>query len=138
MQTPLSSSLELIVISAEGLHFGGCWPKNNNIFATVDFGLYNHAATDTTTDTETIWNQKLHLQWRSDVQHIRIEVKRRSMLGNVTRGVADIPVSDFRRSRSDVDYVPPNYLHFLSYPLRDRRDRRCGIVNLSFRLIQPN
>lgn len=129
MQTP--SSLEVTIRSAEGLEVGRCW-RDGNVFAAVNFGASNHAATET--DSDGRWNQTLHLQFRTDVERMRIELKRPTLFGkDKVLGFAEIPVSDFRN-----DCAPPNYLHILSYSLRNLSGRRIGIiVNISVRVKQP-
>uniref|UniRef100_A0A803NXL9 C2 domain-containing protein n=1 Tax=Cannabis sativa TaxID=3483 RepID=A0A803NXL9_CANSA len=78
------------------------------------------------------WNEKLVLELPAQSPAVSIEVYCKTVFGNRLVGVARVPVSDFSGG-----YVPENYLHFLSYRLRDQKGERNGIVNISVRTKVP-
>ncbi|CAI0386922.1 unnamed protein product [Linum tenue] len=61
---------------------------------------------------------------------VTVEVQCRVGSGNRVVGAVAVPVSDFLG-----DLTPEDYLHFLSYRLRDPRGVKNGIVNFSVRVI---
>jgi hypothetical protein len=127
---PQILSLEMTILSAEELRLNACLLKQST-FVTVHSGSQHHATTniDNQGSGYPCWNQKFDLELPSNIQYMTIEVKRRSLLGNVMIGMVNVPVTDFTQG-----YAAANHLHFLSYLLRDRKGLRKGIVNLSIRV----
>ncbi|KAA8520594.1 hypothetical protein F0562_014850 [Nyssa sinensis] len=78
------------------------------------------------------WNEKLVVDMPVHAHSVTVEVQCKTNSGNKVIGAARIPVSDFVGG-----YTPENYLHFLSYRLRDDRGERNGIINLSVRVKMP-
>ncbi|CAI0380982.1 unnamed protein product [Linum tenue] len=66
----------------------------------------------------------------SMTKSVTVEVQCRVGSGNRVVKAMAVPVSDFLGGPT-----PEDYLHFLSYRLRDRRGVRNGIVNFSVRVI---
>lgn len=62
-----------------------------------------------------------------------LEVRHASRSGEKSVGVAKVPVSDFVGSSMS---TPNNYLHFLSYRLRDRYGEPNGIINFSVEVLK--
>ncbi|MQM17595.1 hypothetical protein Taro_050566 [Colocasia esculenta] len=126
-------TLEVTVISAEGLTLSSR-PVKKNAFVTVSTDPHSHASTRLDTDGGSYprWDEKLSLALPPAAGFLAVEVRCREGSRLHTVGSASIPASDFLGG-----VLPADYLHFLSYRLRDSRGERNGIVNLSIRVVQP-
>ncbi|XP_043718058.1 BON1-associated protein 2-like [Telopea speciosissima] len=127
-------SLEITIISAEGLSLDGRSVKKN-AFVIVRTDSLNQVATsiDSEGGSYPSWNQKLKpISLPNSVLFITVEVQCKTSLGMRSVGTAKISVSEFIG-----DYTPPQYLHFLSYRLRDRKGERNGIINFSVKTAGP-
>lgn len=78
------------------------------------------------------WNQKLMVHLPMHAHYLTLEVQCKTFSGKKCIGVARIPASDFLGGM-----LPENYLHFLSYRLRDSHGERNGIINISTVVKQP-
>ncbi|KAF8413121.1 hypothetical protein HHK36_001097 [Tetracentron sinense] len=125
-----SCSLDITVISAEGLSLNRHSIKKNT-FVTVKTDPNNSQSTkmDTEGGSYPSWNEKLALELPCNARMVTVEVQCKTSSGVRTVGTANIPVSDFIGN-----HTPANYLHFLSYRLRERDGERNGIVNLSVKV----
>ncbi|MQL99209.1 hypothetical protein Taro_031925 [Colocasia esculenta] len=130
MQDKLAS-LEITVLSAEDLTHSRR-PVKKNAFVIVRTGSRTHASTSPHTDGGSFprWNQKLRLSLPRSSRSIAVEVRCKTGPDERVLGEVSIPVSEFYGSELR---LPSDYLHFLSYRLRDRRGERNGIINLSIR-----
>ncbi|XP_042509949.1 BON1-associated protein 2-like [Macadamia integrifolia] len=133
--TSSSRSLEITIISAEDLRLNGRAVKKN-AFVTVRTDSHNQEVV-TRMDSEggsyPSWNQKLEpLPLPNSAYFITVEVQCKTSTGVRTVGTARISVSEFIG-----DYMPPQFLHFLSYRLRDRKGKRNGIINFSMKTVGP-
>ncbi|KAI6707596.1 hypothetical protein NL676_010558 [Syzygium grande] len=129
-------SLEVTIISGEDLRINDR-PIKNNAFVTVKAdsccspSSHDSTKPDAQGESYPYWDEKLHVELPTGSRYIVAEVRRRSSsAGDKLVGTAWIPVSDFVG-----DYTPENYLHFLSYRLRDAKGLRNGIINISVRVI---
>ncbi|XP_048132513.1 BON1-associated protein 2-like [Rhodamnia argentea] len=129
-------SLEVTVISGEDLHINDR-PIKNNAFVTVTADTrsspssYDSTKLNAPGESYPFWNEKLQISLPAGSRHVVIEVRRWSSSGrDKLVGAAWIPVSDFLGC-----YTPEDYLHFLSYRLRDANGQRNGIVNISVRVV---
>ncbi|KAJ4957342.1 hypothetical protein NE237_014125 [Protea cynaroides] len=132
-----SRSLEITIISAEGLRLDGRSVKKN-VFVIVRTDSQNQRSTsmESKGGIYPTWNEKLEpLSLPNTVPFITVEVQ--CMMSSSSRvrivGTAKIPVSEFIG-----DNTPAQFLHFLSYRLRDRNGERNGIINFSIKTIRPN
>ncbi|XP_031394022.1 BON1-associated protein 2 [Punica granatum] len=126
--------LELTVISGEDLRIKGK-PIRNNAYAIIKTNNVPNATTkvDQEGGSYPYWDEKLLVDLPLRTFFITVEVRRRTSSGvGQLIGAASIPVSDFIGG-----YTPENYLHFLSYRLRDAVGERNGIVNVSVRVKSP-
>ncbi|GAB4860145.1 hypothetical protein Ancab_011623 [Ancistrocladus abbreviatus] len=125
-----SCVLEIKVVSAEDLRINGR-PITKNTFAHVrtDPNHYFSTKLEVENGSYPRWDEKFHLPLPSHAKEITVEVMCcKKFSGNVIVGVVKIPISDFTK-----DYIPPHYLHLLSYRLKDRHGRHNGIINLSIK-----
>ncbi|XP_043705273.1 BON1-associated protein 1-like [Telopea speciosissima] len=128
--------LEITIISAEGLRLNGRSVKKNTfVIVRIDSDNQRLTRMDKEGGSYPSWNEKLELPLplpplSNSVQLITVEVQCKTSLGVRSVGTSKIPTSDFMG-----DYTPPQYLHFLSYRLRDRNGERNGIINFSVRTI---
>ncbi|XP_056160355.1 BON1-associated protein 1-like [Syzygium oleosum] len=129
-------SLEVTIISGEDLRINDR-PIKNNAFVTVKAdsccspSSHDSTKPDARGESYPYWDEKLHVELPAGSRYIIAEVRRRSSsAGDKLVGTAWILVSDFVG-----DYTPENYLHFLSYRLRDAKGLRNGIINISVRVI---
>ncbi|XP_042503355.1 BON1-associated protein 2-like [Macadamia integrifolia] len=133
MEKATTRSLEVTIISAEDLRLHGRSVKKNT-FVTVGTDSYSQRSTniDKEGGSYPSWNQKLEppLPLPNSAQLITVEVQCITASGVRNVGTSKIPISDFIG-----DYTPPQYLHFLSYRLRDRNGERNGIINFSIRTL---
>ncbi|XP_052192262.1 BON1-associated protein 2 [Diospyros lotus] len=123
-----SRVLEVTIISGEGL------PAKKNAFVVVRADPWTSTSTKVDSDGGSYpqWNEKLAVDLPARSQFLMVEVQCKTYSGNKVVGTARIPVSDFTG-----EYFPANYLHLLSYRLRDSSGVRSGIINLSVRMKVP-
>ncbi|KAL3814864.1 hypothetical protein ACJIZ3_016132 [Penstemon smallii] len=117
-----SKSIEVNVISAEGLSINRKQPKNVFVILRSDPFNSRSTVTDIEGGSYPKWNEKLVMELPSHARFITVEAHS----GRKLIGSASIPVSDFCGG-----YLPDNYLSFLSYRLRDANGEKNGIINLS-------
>ncbi|KAL6981890.1 hypothetical protein U1Q18_023508 [Sarracenia purpurea var. burkii] len=129
-----SRVLEITVISGEGFLEGRRRPVKKNAFVIIRTDSRNSRTTkmDTAGGSYPVWNEKLAVDMPAHAGFLTVEVQRKTQSGGRVVGGARIPVSDFAGG-----YFPVNYLHFLSYRLRDERGESNGIINLSVRVKVP-
>ncbi|KAK6920188.1 C2 domain [Dillenia turbinata] len=125
--------LEITVISAENLRFNKKNPVKKNTYVTVKTteSKLQTTSMDREGGSYPIWNQKLMIDMAGHVKYLTLDVQCKNSMGNRKIGKALIPVSDFMGG-----FWPENYLHFLSYRLRDENGERNGIINISVRVKQ--
>lgn len=133
MENPSSRVIELTVLSGEGLRIDRRLIKKN-AFAIVQTDAFNYRKTkvDESGGSYPTWNEKLVMELPMHARFIDLQLQCKasnSGNNNKTVGFAKIPVSDFIGG-----YVPENYLHFLSYRLRDAKGDKNGIINVSVRV----
>ncbi|KAF8027002.1 hypothetical protein BT93_E0047 [Corymbia citriodora subsp. variegata] len=120
--------LEVTVISGEDLRINDR-PIENNAFVTVkadSHGLpssQDSTKPDAWSESYPHWDEKLHVDLPGGCGTSSL---RSSAAGDKLVGTAWIPVSDFIGG-----YTPEDYLHILSYRLRDGKGLRNGIINIS-------
>ena len=78
------------------------------------------------------WNEKIVVDFPSQARFLTVEVHCKTYSGEKVVGMTRIRATDFSGG-----YFPDNYLHFLSYRLRDGKGERNGIINLSVRVKVP-
>ncbi|KAM7472163.1 hypothetical protein LguiA_010346 [Lonicera macranthoides] len=124
-------ALEIKVISGEGLRLNRRQPVKKNAFVLIRTDSINSQTTkiDTEGGSYPTWNQNVILNMPLNLRNITVQVQCKTYSGNKVVGTARIPVSDFVGG-----FIPANYLHFLSYRLRDGKGERNGIINLSVRV----
>ncbi|XP_043718057.1 BON1-associated protein 2-like [Telopea speciosissima] len=125
-------SLEITILSAEGIRLDGRSVKQN-AFVIVRTDPLNQVSTrmDSEGGSNPSWNEKLEpLSLPNSALFITVEVQSKTSSGMRTVGTATISVSEFIGN-----YTPPQYLHYLSYRLRDRKGERNGIINLSLKTV---
>ncbi|KAG1359208.1 BON1-associated protein 2 [Cocos nucifera] len=129
-----SVTLEITIISAEDLRLSHR-PLKKNAFVTVRSSTLDDSGTSSTSldrdgGSYPHWNEKLQVALPASARSISVEVHCKTGTGVRLVAVATIPVSDFCE--------PADYLHFLSYRLRERDGKRNGIINLSVRMKGAN
>ena len=126
-----SRALEVTVISGEGLLLDRRNPVKKNAFAVVRTNSRISRTTKTDIDGGgyPTWNEKIVVEFPSHVLFLTVEVHCKTYSGEKVIGAARIPATDFAGG-----YFPDNYLHVLSYRLRDGKGERNGIINLSVRV----
>ncbi|GJR57390.1 BON1-associated protein 2-like protein [Tanacetum coccineum] len=128
-----SRALELTIISAESLTRSGNRKVKKNTFVVIktDSNDKNQVTgTDTDNGSYPLWNEKFSINMPTHVNFFTLEVRYRDGAGEHVVGSAKVPVSDFTGI-----FFPCNYLHFLSYRLRDHRyGERNGIINISVKM----
>ncbi|XP_059637648.1 BON1-associated protein 1-like [Cornus florida] len=129
-----SRTLEVTIISGEGLLVTQSRPVKKNAFVIVRTDSVDTQMTklDTEGESNPAWNEKLVVDMPIHARFLTVEVQCKTSSGNRVIGTARVPVSDFTGG-----YTPENYLHFLSYRLRDGNGERNGIINLSVRAKVP-
>ncbi|XP_038708452.1 BON1-associated protein 2-like [Tripterygium wilfordii] len=131
----LLRSLEITVLSAENLQKDGKSIKKNT-FAVVKIDPFNCHSTkiDKEGGSYPSWNDKLVMELPMHERFVTLEVHCKNS-NNSSRiiGTARMPISDI----SGEYYTPLDYLHFLSYRLRDDKGERNGIINVSVRAKVP-
>lgn len=133
MEASSSRTVEITVLSGENLRLDKKQVKKNT-FVVVQTDLFNCHTTriDTVGGAYPSWNEKLVMELPMDARCVSLEVQTKTSSGNRSIGSAKIPVSDFIGG-----YAPENYLHFLSYRLRDAKWEKNGIINVSVRVKTP-
>ncbi|TKY63859.1 BON1-associated protein 2 [Spatholobus suberectus] len=128
-----SRTLELTVLSAEGLHIRGK-PANKNVFTVVRAESITSHATAMTKGNNGFhsWNEKFLVELGAHARCVTFEVKCKTGTGVRDVGVARIALSDFLGG-----LVPDHCLQFLCYRLRDWDGGENGIVNFSVRVVAP-
>ncbi|XP_060169142.1 BON1-associated protein 2 [Lycium barbarum] len=134
---PSSSSfsrvLEITVISGENLHENRKQPVKKNAFVNIKTDNSSCNVQTTRMDKEggsfPAWNEKLIVDLPMHARHLTVEVQCKNSSGIKTVGIARVPTSDFIGG-----FLPEDYLHFLSYRLRDVKGEKNGIINFSVRV----
>ncbi|KVH91159.1 BON1-associated protein 1-like [Cynara cardunculus var. scolymus] len=126
-----SRDIELTIISAESLSLTGNRRVKKNPFVVIKIESNADEATemDTGNGPNPTWNQKFFMNMPMNARFLTLEVRCRKFSGDHLIGSAWVPTSDF-----DGGYFPMNYLHLLSYRLRDRNGERNGIINISIKI----
>ncbi|CAL1404290.1 unnamed protein product [Linum trigynum] len=131
MSSAGTRTLEFTILSAEDLRIDGRAVKKN-AFAVVRTDPSNSGSTRADLDggSYPLWNEKVVVAMSMPMtKSVTVEVQCRVGSGNRVVGAVAVPVSDFMGG-----LTPEDYLHFLSYRLRDPRGVRNGIVNFSVRV----
>ncbi|TMW81947.1 hypothetical protein EJD97_007321 [Solanum chilense] len=132
---PLSSSrlLEITVISGENLLDNRNRLIKKNAFVNIKTESYSCNLQTTKLDKEgggfPKWNEKLIVDLPMHARHLTVEVQCKNSSGIKTVGIAKVPTSDFIGG-----ILPEDYLHFLSYRLRNEKGEKNGIINFSVRV----
>ncbi|CAN4111731.1 unnamed protein product [Withania somnifera] len=131
---PSSRLLEITVISGENLVDNRKQPVNKKAFVNIKADPSSTCNVQTTKmDKEgggfPNWNEKLILDLPMHAHNLTVEVQCKTSSGIKTIGIAKVPTSDFIGG-----FLPEDYLHFLSYRLRNNKGDKNGIINLSVRV----
>ncbi|GER40059.1 BON association protein 1 [Striga asiatica] len=120
-------SIEVTVISAEGLQSSRKQPVKKNSFVLIRSDPFTSRSTDVDRDggSYPFCNQKLTMELPENARFITVEAH----AGGQAIGAANIPVEDFTGG-----HLPENYLSFLSYRLMDGGGGKNGIVNVSVKV----
>ncbi|KAF5464976.1 hypothetical protein F2P56_015011 [Juglans regia] len=118
-----SRTLEIMVISCEDTQNNQKHVKKNPLCRTK---------TDKDGGSYPCWNEKHNVDIPMHAWFIIVEVQCKTSARDKTLGMERIPVSDFIGG-----FVPRNYLHFLSYRLRDSNGEWNGIINVSIKAKVP-
>ncbi|XP_027109721.1 BON1-associated protein 2-like [Coffea arabica] len=123
--------LEITVISGEDLRINRKQPVKKNAFVTIKTDSFKEQTTKMDKDGGgyPAWDEKFVMDMPMHARYFTAEVRCKTAAGSRIVGTTVIPASDFLG-----DYVPENYLHFLSYRLWDSHGERNGILNLSVRV----
>ncbi|RWW87542.1 hypothetical protein BHE74_00003629, partial [Ensete ventricosum] len=128
-----ATTVEITIISAEELRHGRR-PLDKGAFVAVRSGSDTHSQVATGVDRDgggyPCWNEKLTMTLPPSARSMSVGVYCRSKMGaGAARAVAaaEVPVSDFLWLE--------DYLHLLSYKLRDSNGVGNGIINFSVRVI---
>ncbi|CAI0431073.1 unnamed protein product [Linum tenue] len=121
-------TLEFTVVSAEDLRLEGRPVKKNAFVVVRTDPFINSGSTRADSDGGSYpqWNEKVVIEMPMLTDSVTLEVRS----GNRVVGAAAVPVSDFLGD----GLTPEDYLHFLSYRLRDQRGVKNGIINFSVRV----
>ncbi|KAF8026994.1 hypothetical protein BT93_E0039 [Corymbia citriodora subsp. variegata] len=127
--------LEITAISGEDLRFHKKPLKNAIVVVRADSAdpcTTKPAAVD---GTNPRWNEKLTLDVPLHGEFVTVEVhcKRSSWRDHKLVGGVRIPITEILGG-----LTPENYLHFLSYRLRDNYGIRNGIINISVKSTGPS
>ncbi|KAK1306006.1 hypothetical protein QJS10_CPA10g00655 [Acorus calamus] len=122
--------MEIRIISAEDLDLSGR-PIKGGVFVTVQTDPNCRCSTGVYTEggSYRYLNENLQMPLPSSSRAVLVEVNCKTSSGVKKVGTAEIPISDF-----DGGNLPKDYLHILSYRLREGNGRRNGIINLSIRI----
>lgn len=128
-----SYTLEITVISGENIRKNRK-PVKKDAFVVIRTDSHKFYTTkmDAGGGSYPAWNEKVAVDMPMHARFITVEVQCKTSGGSKTVGTARVPLSDFVGG-----YVPQNYLHFLSYRLRDCNGERNGIINISVRAKVP-
>ncbi|CAL9165084.1 unnamed protein product [Musa hybrid cultivar] len=128
-----ATTVEITIISAEELRRGRR-PLDKGAFVAVRSGSDTHGQVATGVDRDgggyPCWNEKLTMTLPPSARSLSVGVYCRSKMGAGSAcavAAAEVPVSDFLWLE--------DYLHLLSYKLRDRNGVGNGIINFSVRVI---
>ncbi|XP_057536772.1 BON1-associated protein 1-like [Amaranthus tricolor] len=129
--TTSSYPLEITIKTAEALTIRNQKPILKNVFVTISIennGYMNQIQTRLCdpSNTKPTWNEKLIMSMPTNVKFIILEVRYKRKSNDKFIGLAKVPTSDFVGNK-----MPLNYLHCLSYRLRDRDGEPNGIINFS-------
>ncbi|KAM3397661.1 BON1-associated protein 2 [Capsicum galapagoense] len=128
-----SRLLEIMVISGENLLDNRKQSIKKNAFVNVKAEFSTCNIQTTKMDKEggcfPTWNEKLIVDMPMHARHLTMEVQCKTSSGIKTIGIAKIPTSDFIGG-----FFPEDYLHFLSYRLRNEKGEKNGIINFSLRV----
>lgn len=135
-------TIELTVLSGEDLRIDRRLIKKNAFAIVQTDTSFNYRATkvDEVGGGHPSWNEKLVMELPMHARFITVQVQCKSKTSssgtnnnnnNKRVGFARIPISDFIGG-----YVPDNYLHFLSYRLRNAEGDKNGIINVSVRSLK--
>ena len=130
-----SRTIEITVLSAENLRIDRRSIKKNAFVVVRSNGGSDFRTTGIDVDggSNPNWNEKLLLELPVHATALTVYVYCKTSTGDRLIGTATVPITDFSGG-----YVPENYLHFLSYRLKDQRGERNGIINLSARTKVPS
>ncbi|XP_047336075.1 BON1-associated protein 2-like [Impatiens glandulifera] len=128
-----SRALEITIISGEGLRLSPSKRVKKNAFVIVG-AEHTQILSSTRMDIDggsyPTWNDKMFVDIPIQSRFLIVEVQCKSKhQGDLVVGTAKIPVTDFVGG-----FTPANYLHFLSYRLRDLKGEKNGIINLSIKV----
>ncbi|KAF8026998.1 hypothetical protein BT93_E0043 [Corymbia citriodora subsp. variegata] len=131
----MKRSLEITLISAENIRLHKKPVKNAVVVVRVEPGLECSTKPAPDKGTNPKWNESLVVDLPLHAGFITVEVKRKSSSGTYKLvGRATVPVSDLAGEFG----APEDYLHFLSYRLRDSNGVRTdGIINISAKMATP-
>ena len=129
-----SRTIEITVLSGENLCLDRRSIKKNAFVVVRSNGGNDFRTTgiDVNGGSNPNWNEKLLLELPLHATALTVEVYCKTSTGNRLVGTAMVPISDFTGG-----YLPENYMHFLSYRLRNQKGERNGIINLSVRTKVP-
>ncbi|XP_057780643.1 BON1-associated protein 2-like [Salvia miltiorrhiza] len=124
---PPSRTIEVTVISAEGLLVNRKRPVKNTVSVTVRTSPFHSGSTGVDPEGRSCpsWNERLVMELPAHTPFLTVEAR----AGSRVVGAASIPVTDFAGV-----HLPDGYLSFVSYRLRDASGEKNGIVNLSVRV----
>ncbi|XP_030533727.1 BON1-associated protein 2-like [Rhodamnia argentea] len=125
---------EITVISSEDLRYHKKPLKNAIVVVRADSDHHCMTKPAAEDGTNPRWNEKLFLDVPLHGGFITVEVhcKQPSWRDHKLVGGVRIPVSDILDG-----LTPENYVHFLSYRLRDNYGISNGIINISVKLTAP-
>nr|XP_043630872.1 BON1-associated protein 2 [Erigeron canadensis] len=124
-------ALELTIISGESLTMSGKRSIKKSTFVVVKNESDNSLGAtrmDTQNGSCPSWGDKFFIDIPMH-NYFTLEVHCNNNSGDYVVGSVRVPTSDFMGG-----YFPSNYLHFLSYRLKDRFGYRNGIINLSIKM----
>ncbi|XP_016466274.1 BON1-associated protein 2-like [Nicotiana tabacum] len=128
----LSRALEITVISGENLRQNRTQWVKKNAFVNIKTDSSSNIQT-TRMDKEggnfPMWNEKLIVNMPMHARYLTVEVQCKTSSGIKTIGIARVPTSDFIGG-----FLPEDYLHLLSYRLRDEKGEKNGIINFSVKV----
>ncbi|XP_071691126.1 BON1-associated protein 1-like [Rutidosis leptorrhynchoides] len=128
-----SRVLEITIISGEALSLAGKRSIKKNTYVTIETETSCNNQFETSMDHENgsypSWNEKFMVEIPMHAKYFTLKVLCKNGFGDQVVGTVNVPVSDFIGR-----FFPSNYLHFLSYRLRDQYGSRNGIINFSVRV----
>lgn len=127
-----SYSLEITLKSAEELIIGNHKPIKKNVFVSIStdnqvcMNKLQTKLSDEANNGKPTWNEKLLMTTSKNANFVHLEVYYKKRSSEKFIGIAKVPTSDFIGKN-----MPLNYLHCLSYRLRDQNGAPNGIINFS-------